>query len=314
MKFFKIITKHFIFFVSHIYFVIQKKIQTEASNKTLDQITDNKKLNELVKELRENGYIIIKNFFNKNKIDQIYQQFYKELNTNEENFFAYLKGDKVNLKKLGEQNINYKAKVNYAIYGSENDHHNSFLFDIITKFEIFDSDNTKFLQDILFKYLNYFPKITSGNLRISFSNSEPASDTQLFHRDASGYKFLKCFTYLHDVDFENGPFTYIKSSHRDRFKFIDDLKLRHNDNEIINRYNEESIKYLKANKGDLIIADTSGFHKGTKNAKERVMLTLNFHAHSEVFRNKKIFLEKNTYKTMMKTWGKSYLKYLSPLI
>lgn len=314
MKFLRMITKHFLFFISHIFYVLQKKIYLNKNNETSNHIFNNIKLSELVKELDQNGYIIIKNFFDKDKIDKMYQYVYEELNRNEQNFFSYFNKSKITLDKLRDQNVNYKERVNYAIYGVEKNKDNSFLFDIITKFEIFDIDNTKFLQSILVRYLNYFPKITSGNLRISFSNSEPASDTQLFHRDASGHKFLKCFVYLHDVEIDHGPLTYIKSSHRDRLKFKDDLKLRHNDNEIVERYDKNSVKFLTAKKADLIVADTSGFHKGSKNTKERVMLTLHFHAHSEVFRPKKFFLKTNTYQTMLKIWGKGYLKYLNPLI
>ena len=314
MKFLRMIIKHFLFFVSHVYFVFQKKIYLIKNKENSDQFINNNKSNELVNELNKNGYVVIKNFFDKDKIDNLYEYFYKQLNTNEEDFFAYLKKEKISLNKLKEQNINYREKVNYAIYGSTKSENDSYLFDIITKFELFDKYNTKLLKNILSEYLNYLPKITSGNLRISFSNSVPASDTQLFHRDASGYKFLKCFVYLHDVNLEHGPLTYIRSSHKDEFKFKDDLKLRHDDNEIEKRYDKDSVKYLTAKKADLIIADTSGFHKGSKNIKERVMLTLHFHAHSEVFRNKNYFLKAKTYQVMLKNWGKDYLKYLRPLI
>ena len=37
--------------------------------------------------------------------------------------------------------------------------------------------------------------------------------------------------------------TYIRSSHKDEFKFKDDLKLRHDDNEIVKRYDKNSVKY-----------------------------------------------------------------------
>jgi len=313
MKFLRMITKHFLFFVTHIFFVLQKKFYLIINKGKLDHDVDNDKLIELVKELQKNGFVVIKDFFDKDKVESMCKYFYEELETKEKDFFAYLDRNKVALDKLKEQNINYKKKVNYAIYGSEKEEDSSYFFNIIAKFKIFDTYNTKFLQSLLTMYLNYFPKLTSGNLRISFSNSEPASDTQLFHRDASGYKFLKCFVYLHDVDKEHGPLTYIKSSHKDLLKFKDDLKLRYDDNEIIERYSEKSVTYLTAKKTDLIIADTSGFHKGSKNIKERVMLTLHFHAHSEVFRKKKFYLETNTYQKMLKVWGKRYLKYLNQL-
>ena len=41
------------------------------------------------------------------------------------------------------------------------------------------------------------------------------------------------------------------------------------------------------------------------------MLTLHFHAHSEVFRNKNYFLNAKTYQVMLKNWGKDYLNIYS---
>ena len=112
MKFLRMIIKHFLFFVSHIYFVFQKKIYLIKNKENSDQFINNNKSNELVNELNKNGYVVIKNFFDKDKIDNLYEYFYKQLNTNEEDFFAYLKKEKISLNKLKEQNINYREKVN----------------------------------------------------------------------------------------------------------------------------------------------------------------------------------------------------------
>ena len=62
MKFLRMIIKHFLFFVSHVYFVFQKKIYLIKNKENSDQCINNNKSNELVNELNKNGYAVIKTF------------------------------------------------------------------------------------------------------------------------------------------------------------------------------------------------------------------------------------------------------------
>lgn len=119
------------------------------------------------------------------------------------------------------------------------------------------------------------------NLRKSFSNSIPEFDTQYFHIDPNSAKFLKCFFYLNDVDEKGGPFCYIKRSHKKKF-FGYTKKYRWTLEEMLKKYKSEDILNITANVGDLIIADTNGFHRGNPiTSNDRYMLTLDYVIHPE---------------------------------
>ena len=304
IKIIKILLKHFFYRICNIYYVLIFKAKLVFKKKDSNNLSINSKnIDDYVNKLNENGYVVIKNFFDKEKLIKIDN----ELKNNPDKFYVYING----VKKKFSDNANYnqflKKEANYAMYGSDP----SLLFSLITKFKLFEKEKTFFLESLINKYLNYFARITSGNLRTSFSNLLKASETQLFHRDASGYKFLKAFIYLHDVSTKEGPFTFVKKSHKDKYKFKDDINIRYSDESISMLYGEDNIISLTAQMGDLILADTSGFHKGTKNINERTMITINFHAHYEVFRPQIINLEASIYKEMKNVWSSTSTKYFS---
>ena len=58
-------------------------------------------------------------------------------------------------------------------------------------------------------------------------------------------------------------------------------------------YGAQSIKKITAKAGDLIVANTTGFHRGTKpDNRERIMLTLNYVIHQERNLDKKFKTKK----------------------
>lgn len=150
------------------------------------------------------------------------------------------------------------------------------------------------LIDIAWDYLECFPAMVGLNLRKSFNNNLPEFDTLYFHSDPNDLKFLKFFFYLNDVDEEGGPFCYVKSSHLRKFRGWRS-KYRWTEPEMVEHYGRENICLLTANVGDVIVADTTGFHRGTKiKARDRSMLTVDYlvrlefegkHAHFSIRRN-----------------------------
>ena len=141
------------------------------------------------------------------------------------------------------------------------------------------------VSDVIFDFSRSFfkctPSLCTQNLRLSKLNEKQPKSTQLFHCDQNSLSFIKCFIYLNDVDLEGGPLTYVKGSHAKKPQ--NHLKqYRWSKKEMIDLYGEQSITYLTASSGDLLIADTTGFHCGTKPQKiERKMLTLNYVIHKE---------------------------------
>lgn len=92
-----------------------------------------------------------------------------------------------------------------------------------------------------------------------------------WHRDSFSRQF-KAIAYLDNVDKENGPFMYIKGSHKmsNIKKVIDQLKdhkpgdYRYTTEEIkdISKIIDEEITYFTAPEGTLILADIRGLHTG----------------------------------------------------
>ena len=137
------------------------------------------------------------------------------------------------------------------------------------------------LLDVAQSYLNCVPALGGMNVRKSYRNELSEFDTLYFHVDPNSPKFLKCFLYLNDVDISGGPFCYVRGSHRRRFRGWT-RKGRWTLDEIESRYGSSNIVYLTAAVGDLIVADTNGFHRGTKiTGDDRTMLTFDFVLHPE---------------------------------
>jgi len=149
------------------------------------------------------------------------------------------------------------------------------------------------VQKIVTSFLGSKWAIGGCNLRRNILTKEEEKTVTLFHRDNNSSNFIKLFFYLNDVAMDGGPFTYVEGSHIDRRESGWTDGSRWTDEQIIQLYGQDRIKYLIANKGDLIVANTTGFHKGLKcQSKERLMLTINFTTEQE--RYGKFKLSKST--------------------
>lgn len=138
--------------------------------------------------------------------------------------------------------------------------------------------------DIAYQYFECMPALGTMNLRRSLATGMPPDSTQLWHTDTNAPKLLKIFFYLNDVKKkDDGPFVYIEGSHKNKPE-MESYKHRWNNNEILSIYDDDQIKYLCANYGDMIVANTRAFHRGhpPKN-QDRYMLTLNYVCHPEKF-------------------------------
>lgn len=134
------------------------------------------------------------------------------------------------------------------------------------------------LLQIANDYLGGQVKFGSCGFRRSHVTQGGPTSTNLFHSDGNygtGFNFVKIFYYLNDVDEEGGPFEYILGTHKNK-KPGWTRKYRWDDKEIYDTYGKENSYLATAKYGDIIIADTTGFHRGLKVKKrERTMLTIN---------------------------------------
>lgn len=97
------------------------------------------------------------------------------------------------------------------------------------------------------------------------TTSSKAQDgaAQKFHRDIDWLGELKFFTFALDVKEENGPFEFIKESHRKRFDRYIARDGRIEEEEMFRSYPKEN--YLVStvcNAGDTYVVDTRGYHRG----------------------------------------------------
>jgi len=134
------------------------------------------------------------------------------------------------------------------------------------------------------EYFQCVPALGTLNFRKSYVTKEQAIKHQLFHVDPNSIKFVKFFFYLNDVDKSGGPLTIVKDSGHKRFVGWD-TKYRWSKEEMEQIYGKDSVKYLTANAGDVIMAAPTCFHRGTKpESSDRTMLTLNYVVHPEEFK------------------------------
>lgn len=145
---------------------------------------------------------------------------------------------------------------------------------------------TKDYIDIAEEYLGCKVGLGTCNLRRSKLTQAPPTSTNLFHCDENcgkGINIVKAFFYLNDVTEEgHGPFEYIKGSHINKMPGWN-TKLRFSDDEVYNYYGIENSVKLFAEFGDVIMADTTGFHRGLQvKTQNRDMLTINYVPFMEV--------------------------------
>jgi hypothetical protein len=130
-------------------------------------------------------------------------------------------------------------------------------------------------------YLGCPPLLGFVKLTRSLANELRPFDTEEFHVDGNSTTLLKAFVHLHDTDAECGPHQFVRGSHRDR---IDgwDVSARASEEEILARYGRDRLVTHGARAGDVVVEDTSGFHRRLKaRSRDRTILILNYVVHEE---------------------------------
>lgn len=132
---------------------------------------------------------------------------------------------------------------------------------------------------------NYFqsqPILAEINMwwSTNFKKTPDKYAAQMFHFDLDGTKWLKYFVYLTDVNTFNGPHTFVKKSHKNQgipWHFRKNGYERISDQKIHQHYGKDNVCELIGKKGDLIIEDSRGYHKGKPVLKDdRLILEIQF--------------------------------------
>lgn len=133
--------------------------------------------------------------------------------------------------------------------------------------------------DLATEFYGCRPSITGCYLMKSFVNELPEAGFNSFHSDNQSARFIKFFLYLNDVGLDGGPFCYIPESHRRK-----PFGWRSNNTrslmDIERHYGAGSVVKLIGRVGDLVIANTTGFHRAEKPKRhERYALMINTGLH-----------------------------------
>ena len=243
---------------------------------------NNSEIIKYVKEIEANGYIVIKNFATSNALRKA-----KDFVDNSIKTGTHLKGVIKDSARaaidLEGPNIYFSPEecLKGGPYFRENTNYVAVEDPLCNISELSELAFHPTILSIVHHYLKGVPALGGMNLRKSFVNDLNEYDTLYFHVDKNSPKFLKAFFYLNDVDKNGGPFCFVKHSHKKKFPLWM-KKYRWTNDEIVEKYGNKNIINITANVGDLIIADTTGFHRGTKvKSNDRYMLTLDYVIHPE---------------------------------
>jgi hypothetical protein len=185
-----------------------------------------------------------------------------------------------NLKiKLNNFPLEDRFRPNMGHFSLENvpsdSHVASYVIDDWNQFpEIINIANSDKLLRIAGSYLGCMPTISNLQLWWSFPGHGEAEQAENFHRDVDDWKFLKLFIYLTDVDDDSGPHVYVQKS----CKHNRTLPIRrYSDIEIEELFGKQNILPMLARKGEGLLEDTFGFHKGQlAKTKRRLLLQVQY--------------------------------------
>jgi hypothetical protein len=144
--------------------------------------------------------------------------------------------------------------------------------------ELAEFRNDPFVLDIVKAY--YRQPFHSGML-IFQHNTQSNANTRYFHVDGFSREF-KAFLYLEDVDENNGPFTYIRGTHRSHIRRLH-KQLAGNENGSPTSFHEDDVSSLlekevklAAPAGTLILADVRGLHRGSPQVNRSRSVLVNY--------------------------------------
>lgn len=162
------------------------KTVVDIVNKNINKIPSCHNLDQ-EKQLKEQGYIILENFYSSEEVDELI-----ELTKDEPGYNYHVAATAYNRET---QVFSDKCPWNIFSYEPSVFFKSSNLLNKITSKEIYS---------ITQEYLGCFPTLYSVNgVWSKYTNEE--FKTQHIHRDYDDYKFLSLFIFLTDIDETNGP-------------------------------------------------------------------------------------------------------------
>lgn len=197
-------------------------ICADIVNKHIPQIEKNHS-DEDEAFLKENGYLVIKNFLSRDEVNQI-----KAITENLPGYNAHVPVHSDKVLRVYDSNYPY----NVLSYSPEN-----FYKDSLVTSKMRDPKILSLVQS----YFGCFPTIYSLNCWWHKYTNQ-VYGTQQNHRDYDDFKFLAFFIYLSDIDASNGPHVFYPKTQ--------------------NGEHSEEKKMILGRAGTAVLADTYAIHRG----------------------------------------------------
>lgn len=143
----------------------------------------------------------------------------------------------------------------------------------------------KYLIEIVSKYLNCVPILTSLSLWYSPNNKVFENSSQEYHLDHEDYRQVKGFLFINDIDLQTGPLNIINVKQSEKIQQLIDYKMtkshkRVGDNIIHGLKKKINVdeNIMTGKSGDLLLCDTSScFHFGSRlGRKSRFILAFQY--------------------------------------
>lgn len=245
----------------------------------------NDKINSIINLLSSEGCTFIKNYIHDtNLLNEIFTIVKKTVNsidpnkynklTEFDNYYLSPNNIKEKSKRMKKRN---KSTFNYR--GFDKGRYYDINFLDIAKAELF-IDKIKNLDIMLIcqicKKLNKNFRKKDLQYNIYYTNSN--KNIRTWHYDD---KTIKFFIYLSNVEIENGPYSYIKNSIKYPIETDKNFEIQDDDiNKVILKNKDKSYQKIifVGNKGDLIISNQNGIHRGQpqKDNFERMVLVIKY--------------------------------------
>ena len=214
--------------------LLQAEIQSWVHYKHLNSTGSN-----LLNDLRQNGYAVIDNFYSPEKCNEIKSSI-----------------DQI-IEKYPEVLWIDDAKSDYRVFGAERASPSIQAY--------FNDENLHSLGEQLLR-VDLINHMTLA-ARLEYKKNNPGSGGG-WHRDSPFENQFKSIIYLNDVDSSNGPYQFVKGSHKlsNQFKTLGygEKLMRFSNDEIqeITRSERLEIKTFVGKKGTCILTNTRGLHRG----------------------------------------------------
>jgi len=248
-----------------------------------------------IEKLKEEGYLLLSNFFPETIINRINAKVNKLFDNNEclgpavnvadlsnDELLSYGETRQESIKKnpnfmIDEETIK-KGDKGYRNFTNAQNIQEP-LLNVPEIFNLLVNDK---VLNLVSDYLGSKEiKIGYVKIRRYFANETPDFDTNNFHRDDNSQDLVKAIIYLSDIKtIDDGVFCYVPKSKTnviDEPSYSDLHPFIRSNEQIYRYYGADGVENIFASKGSVVIADTLGFHKGTKTkTKDRTALYVNY--------------------------------------